>query len=331
MTATRVAIGAACEQTYLGEGPEPRHGIEIAIGSFLDRGSVEGLQKRVGERVHDDHPNAGSVMIPLYRFTHLGRPIDLSTATVRWAVWLTLGGAVAGLIRPGDRTPTAAAFQTALTVFLAWALARELAPDHPTAAVLAGVMAGAATTWTGQTNVAALAAFMLAGRISTRTTGLTPLLTDVLAVGVFAGVFARTPLSWAAGLAIAAAVAFDSWLPDPAPQTHVWLAAAIGVAVTITTVLSDALPRAWVMPDTATLILAAVGLLALAAAPRLTLRSVTDDGARPLDSTRLGASRRIVLVAMVLGTALGGGVFAHQTWPVWLTAVAVGATARREA
>ncbi|CAN5840493.1 hypothetical protein BH23ACT5_BH23ACT5_12850 [soil metagenome] len=275
--------------------------------------------------------DAGTVMDALQRFTHLGRPTTFAYATSRQAITLALAGSVAGLVVPGDRAPGVAAFQTAATVFLAWALARELAPDHPAAAVLAGVLAGAATIWTGDTSVAALAALMIAARILVRSTGLRPLLTDVVAVGVFAGVFARTPLAWAAGLAVATAIALDSRLPEPAPDMHVGLAAAIGVAVTVTVVLSEALPRTWQMPDLATLILAPAGVFALATAPRLPLRSLSGFGHRPLDTSRLTVGRWIVLGALLLGTVVGGDTSAHQTWPAWAVVLTVGLTARRKA
>lgn len=225
---------------------------------------------------------------------------------------------VAAVYNAGDRHPLLALVEGSLTVFLCWAIVRELDPDHPVAAVLAGAAAGMATVATSASPIAALAGLMVASRVLTRSTGLRPLLTDIVAVGAFAGIFARTPAAWAVGLGVAAAVALDSNLPEPAPDRRIWLAGAVGVAVTLTAVMSGALAAAWQLPDLTTLVLMAAGTGLIMTAPAQTLQSKTDFRAIPVDPTRLLTARRLAAGALVLGTLVGGLAHAQASWPAWI-------------
>lgn len=218
-----------------------------------------------------------------------------------------------------------AMFEAAATVGLAWTLVRELDPDHPTVALLGAAAAGVAVVITGETSLAALTGFMLASRILVRSTGLNPLLTDIVAVGIFAGVFARTPLTWAAGIAVAVAVALDTSQPQPSTPHYMWLALAIGVAVTITAVLSGALDVMWMLPGLTT---AGLGVAGLAAALTAPSDPVTrNDIGGPFEPSRVRAARVLVSLALVLGTLAGGATYAHDSWPAWIALVAAGASA----
>lgn len=260
------------------------------------------------------------------RVTHLGRPLTIANSDHRVLLVLVAAGAVAGWFRPEGEPPALAMFQIAGTVALAWMLIRELAPDARRSALIGAALAGVAVTYTGRTELAALAALLLTSRILTRSTGLVPLLTDVVVVGVFAGVFARTPLAWAAALALAAAVALDTNHPDPSPDRYMWLAAAIGVAVTVTAVLSGAVDVRWSRPDYLTLVggLAAWILLG-PASPSV---ASTDDRGGPFSRERIRSARWLALSAATLGTMAGGGAFSAGVWPVWVALGIAGAGAR---
>lgn len=236
---------------------------------------------------------------------------------------LTLAGAIGGLVYPGDRTPARAVFETALTVFLVWALARELDPDRPATASIAAVLGGAAALWTGDTSIVGLTGVMLASRILVRTTGAAPLLTDVLWVGVFVGALARDAYAWAAGLAAAAALALDTSLPHPAPGRRLWLAGAIGLSVTLTAVLSGAMPDSWQPPSAAVLAVAVIATVAVLTARSLPLVS-TDDRRRPLDPARLRSGRLLVASALMLATLAGGTALGAATVPAWMAVAATG-------
>jgi hypothetical protein len=256
--------------------------------------------------------------------THIGRTIDLSYPSNRWAVGLTLVGAVAGLIHPEARNPLWAAFQSGGTVLLTWALTRELDPDRPATSVVAAVAAGVVTIWTGDASLIALGGLVAMARILTRSTGSWPLLTDLVIIGAGVGIFARSPLTWATGLAVAAAVALDATMAHPAPRYHVWLAAAIGVAVTLSVVISHALPRFWSPPDTPTVIIAILGTLAGLLTPVLPLSSFSDFRNTRLDPSRLRAARRLAVASLALGVIAGGAAGGATSWPAWLALVVVG-------
>lgn len=251
------------------------------------------------------------------RITHLGRSFSLAYPSHRWVAGMMAVAAGLGWAYPSGRTPAPAMVQSALTVLLVWALIRELSPDHRDYALWGAALAGASSIYTGATALAALAGLTVASRIVVRTTGLPPKLTDIVAVGVFMGVFARTPLAWAAGLSVAAAVAVDTNLPRPAVSWNVWLAGAVGVAVTITAVASEALESDWSLPGWFTLALGAVVLSAtfgIAVAPPASL----DDRGGTIEVERLRAARNLVAFALILGTMAGGALEAEATWPGWI-------------
>ncbi|MFP3914202.1 MAG: hypothetical protein ACLFWM_04955, partial [Actinomycetota bacterium] len=234
-------------------------------------------------------------------------------------------GAAGGWAHPAGNSPTASMLQGAATVAVTWMLVRELSPDGAGTALVTAAAAGAVAVLVGEADVAALASLMLASRILVRSTGLVPLLTDVVAVGVFGGVFARTPLAWAAGLAVAAAIALDTDQPDPAPARHVWLALAVGVAVTITAVFSHALELLWRPPGLVTVVLALAGMALLLIAPRAP--SSPDDAGGPCHPGRVRAARLLAAGAALLGTLVGGGLHGSQSWPMWLGLAGAGVAA----
>lgn len=262
------------------------------------------------------------------RFTHLGRILSPALPAHRLILGLSAVAGVVALFYPQGRSPVRALFESAVTVFLVWAVVRELDPDHQPSALIAATGAGAVSILTGETSLAALAGLLFAARITARSVGLRPLLTDIVVVGVFAGIFARTPLTWATGLAVATAVALDTNLPEPAPQRQIWLAAAIGVAVTLSAVLSSALAVAWQLPGPASLVIGGVGLVAAATAPVKELRSVTDARKTPMQPERIHVAGLIAAGALTLGLLVGGNTLAEVTWPGW-TAVAVSGVGRR--
>lgn len=256
------------------------------------------------------------------RFTHLGRTLSLAIPSHRVLAVLVALGAAGGWVAPGDDPPAVAMFRTGATVAVAWMLVRELEPDRPWVAHVGAFGAGAAVVATGRADVAALVVLMFAARILTRSVGLFPRLTDIVAVGVFAGVFARTPLAWAAGLGLACAVALDTNHDQPSPLPHTWLALAIGVAVTISVVFSDALDLVWAPPGWLTWAMGTTGLGALLTAP--STPASRNDVAEPFDPTRIRSTRVLTAASVALGTLAGGSLHAPATWPAWIALVATG-------
>lgn len=259
------------------------------------------------------------------RYTHLGRSFSLAYVPHQILLALVVLAAVAAWVEPGGRRPAVAMLTAAATVALTWMLIREMEPDRAWMALLGATAAGGVSILSGVTDVAAFLSLLLAARILVRSTGLVPRLTDIVAVGLFAGVFARTPLAWAAGLAVAASVALDTNSSQPAPARYSLLALAIGVAVTISATFSDALDLIWTTPDLTTGLLAAAALGLLLSAPRQP--SSRNDVVEPYAPDRVQATHLLIVAATALGTLAGGGQYAPASWPVWIALVTAGVSA----
>lgn len=259
------------------------------------------------------------------RFTHLSRTLSLAYPAHRALFALVALAAIAGWVDPAGNGPVRSMLSGALTVALTWMLVRELDPDRTWLALAGAGAAGVTAILTGTTDVAALTSLLLASRVLVRSTGLIPRITDVVAIGLFAGIFARTPLAWAAGLAVACAVALDTNMVQPAPRSYGWLALAIGVAVTITAVFSDALGPTWTVPGPVTGLLGLVAIVVMFSAPHRP--AARTDVLEEYEPDRVRATRFLGLAAVLLGTLAGGGEYANATWPAWIALVTAGAGA----
>ncbi len=168
-----------------------------------------------------------------YRFTSLPRDIDLALVEHRWMIVLAAaGGLAAGAQSALSGTSS---FMTVLTaglfgaasVFLAWAIGRELDPDHQRSALVGG-LAGAVTMllWGGPSILVSGWVLVLL-RLIARTTGLSPRPADTLAV-----VAVSLGLGWVRGsgflLLTAVGLALDGWLP-PDQRNHKF--AAVGLVL----------------------------------------------------------------------------------------------------
>lgn len=262
----------------------------------------------------------------LYRYTSLGRPVDLAFPTNR-AIVLNSGLVVLGVgvtellahTRPAQATVTALA--TALAVFLAWALGRELDPDRDGAAFAAAALALLASWTLGTPSILALLVVLLSLRIVNRTVGPPARALDSLAL------FALALLVVARGGWVPGAVAGTAFLLDgvlkPPHRRH--FALAVGVAAFLA--WQRALPPAASAAGAGgTLRWAAIGL----ALPFLGVVvrggspvSVTDIGSQPLLSSRVRAAQVLGLVAVLLGVA-GEATGLRSLAPLWAAVAGAG-------
>lgn len=145
----------------------------------------------------------------IYRWTFLGRPLDWSYPTNR-AVLILMP--VAGLAAAVN-TPRFYAFLAGAGAALgAWALARELVPDHPLEAFVPLFLQIPALVPIPEASILLLFATMLLVRMVNRTVGLPARLPDSLAVSTMAAyAMYATQLPWI-GLAAAAAFLLDASL-----------------------------------------------------------------------------------------------------------------------
>ena len=261
------------------------------------------------------------------RFTHLGRPLDLSYPTnvaiavlsvatlVSVSVWQLLylhSGLMAALQQGG---------QLAGVVFLTWALGREVDPDANHVAFLAIAPAIVLTVLVVTPDFSLLFLALLLIRVVNRSIGRPAKPGDSLLVLGLA-----SWLAWSGawyGLA-AAAVAFllDSVLVNPLPR-HRWfgLAAAVGAAWSQTSIL--VVSQSW--PGIVTGIVAAGGiglllLLLFTPAPQ----SVGDLLAVPVNWKRLQSARIVAFLFSLLAVLSEGMQGLAQMSPVFVILAVAG-------
>jgi hypothetical protein len=159
-------------------------------------------------------------MHPLYRITHLGRPLEPRYATNRATLilmgiafvagavqaWLTGGGVLAAL---------AAGALAMLTVFFTWALGRELAPDDNPAAFIGVALSAIAWVALGRPDVLLVATSVGFSRLTARTVGEPCMMRDTVLVVVLATALTLWLGKTAIGIGAALALALDALLPSP--------------------------------------------------------------------------------------------------------------------
>jgi hypothetical protein len=253
--------------------------------------------------------------------TTVGRSIDLSYPTNRAIALVSLvvmvGAALLRRLSGASWIQSALwSAQAGLSVFLAWALCRELDLDHDLSAFVAvGLALGGLFLW-GLPRLSVVLWLMLVVRVVNRTMGLPAGILDSLGV-LGLGIWFSLEGNWAYGVVTVAAFLLDSQLPTRAPRQLVF--AILGVLGTATAaILGGALPG-----DGELSVLG--GLIALAASVSFVpvivesrdITSVGDETGRPLEPIRVQAAQVLTLI-VGLETALLGGIPAFGSlMPLW--------------
>ena len=239
--------------------------------------------------------------------SHIARDFDFSLPSNRLLVGLVGVGLIAGLavwLTGGETTAICAPVH----MFLAWALVRELDPDHEATALIAGFGAG---LWVlaGFQVVGALTVLglMLAARVVVRTTGRKPLVSDLVVLGVLTAVISFTVTGWVAGFGLAVAIYVDDRMSGK-PSTPGAVTAALGaLGASVVATLNQVFPQQ--MPDIRPLLVVAVGALALVAVirePEIPTSLVDSRMKTPIGQARLHAGRGLIGVLMFLAAFLVG-------------------------
>lgn len=280
----------------------------------------------------------------LSRLTRLARGIDLGVPSNRVVVAgsLAAGAAAAGLalVRgTGAGSAPAAAIQAGLSIFLAWAIARELDPDSPRSALLAMPAAGA-ILFTGRPYLAGVLGVLLIARIALRSTGGFPTLLDLIFLAALAASLARTVPGVPVALVLALALAVNASGgpiagPVPQPTTHEpgpgrSRAGAIVVIVfaAVSAWYFGSLKLSWRVPDAAQW-----AVLVLAAGACLMLRighpvSRDDRNRATLLRTKLVYGTWMSVLAGVLTVAWIGGPAVPALSGLWAALLGVALTQR---
>ena len=274
-------------------------------------------------------------MSRLTSITGIARIIDprLRTHQFHLAV-AVLGGLVAMAVELEKRSSFTEALGPAvnagITVFLAWAIAREVDPAETRTANLAAVLAVVARLLAGPGNLAALFMLLLATRIVLRSTGLKPTLLDGLVfIPVAAFLAGGTVTGWMAALALAYALAHDHRLPDPAKAYSLIAAFVVSATASAAVILSGAFGSGWAAPAAAPLAVSAAGIVAGLLLPGYIPMSKTDYTGELLDFFRLRSARWVLLGGYLLSIVVGGGAAMAGLSAVGVVLVAATLIARR--
>lgn len=216
------------------------------------------------------------------------------TGVASVAVWMN-GGEIAVLWAP-------------VHSFLLWALVRELDPDHESTALAAGLVAG---LWilvgfdVGETLPAI--GLLMAARVVVNTTGRRPLVSDLVALGVFAAVISFTAAGWVAGFGLALGIYIDDRMAQKHTTAGALTAALAALGASVIATLSQVFPRQ--MPDVSRLLVVIIGVLALIAVVREPESPTTLVDSRmktPISQDRLHAGRGLIGVLLFGAAFLTG-------------------------
>lgn len=263
-----------------------------------------------------------SITKSIQEFTSLGRALDPSYPSNRTIlIAVPIVGILAGVIRFIYTNDASQALITALIVavstFLSWAFAREIAPDYEGAAFLAAVFAPLTFLFLSVDSLAfvSLAALLLMTRAVNRTVGPPAMITDSFAILVLAGIAVFVD-GWIFGVAAILSLLLDASLQPQLPRHY--LVAAVMIAVTFSVIGITGPGEAGTLTLVGILIILVISILMLIyTLMRRPIRSQTDISGYILTRTRVRAAAWVLLVAAVLSGVWHGddGVVAFV--PVW--------------
>jgi len=259
--------------------------------------------------------------------TTIQRKIDLNYPTNRAIVLSALAVAVGGVILQlvlGEELLQGVSWGIAagLAVFLAWALGRELDPDHDLSAFVAAGLALIGLLLFDSPSLLALFWMLVLLRILNRTFGLPARILDsVLLLGL--GSWLTWQGNWSYGLMTALAFFLDSRLSSP-HRRHLFFA-AVGLLVTVVLFgVSGSMPGEG--KPSLLAILAVVGMSILfvpAIVASRQLSTVGDATGEPLNPRRVQAAQVMTLLTGIQMTLWEGDAGLDQLMPLWAAVLGV--------
>ncbi|MGD8969512.1 MAG: hypothetical protein PVI07_18560 [Anaerolineae bacterium] len=251
----------------------------------------------------------------------LHRPLDFDYVTNRAIAIVTIvvmaGGAVFQFLSGGGwGESTLWGARAGLSVFLTWALCRELDPDHAFSAFVAAGLALAGLFFWGPPRLGVILWLIAVMRVVNRTTGAPAGLLDSLGV-LGLGSWLSLRVNWGYGVITALAFLLDSQLPQRARRQLV--PAFLGVIATgIAAIVGRKL--AWEGPPSVVGGLIGLALSALFLPVVLSARHLTSVGDRSqqrLEPNRVQAAQILALLTGVETAILGGMDAIGALVPLW--------------
>lgn len=244
--------------------------------------------------------------LQLHRTTALGRPIDPAYRSNRLAiagsVLTALTVIVGNAVLPSvlDVSPIA----SAVAVFLAWAIGRELDPDHPASAAIAMTLSFAAIVLIGVPSLLLGTAVLLGTRLISGTAGtrLRPL--DVVVLIAMAAVLGTQSMVLPGAAVLIAGVL----VIEHASPRGILIGLAMGIVSTGVAVASGT-AAVWAMPKGIEWLGAVmIGAATVAVIPATRPDSMTDAGDQRLSRGRVTAARIAGGLTVLAGFIVAGGL-----------------------
>jgi hypothetical protein len=260
-------------------------------------------------------------MNELYAQTGLGRTIDLRLSSNRIAVIGAVLGTLGALALEWTRDGTIDLFGAGaigVSLFLAWAIARELDPDHPGSATVALVLAAGALAL-GPPAAAIVAVILMSARVMTGTVGSRLRPADIAVLTLVAGYAGTRPEAWGAIPFLLVAIVMAR------PQRPRVLVALLGLASVGGVLLSGATPNPGALPTIAAGLIAVTVVAVALTVPAATVATRTDTGWDVINPWRVTLARLGAAFAIVAGSLLvaDGGALALTPAIAALVGVAV--------
>jgi hypothetical protein len=253
--------------------------------------------------------------------TSISRSIDLDYPSNRAIAIVTIlvvvGGALSQFLSGGGWGESILwSANGGVSIFLTWALCRELDPDHAVSAFVAAGLALLGLVFWGLPRLAAILWLIMVVRVVNRTTGLAAGLLDSLAV-LGLGSWLSLEGNWGYGVINALAFLLDSQLPPRARRQLILAVLAVTVTLAIALV-GDEPPwegRPSLLGGLIGLALSVLFLPVILTARHL--ESVGDRSQQPLEATRVQAAQMLALLTGVETLIVGGTAAIGALLPLW--------------
>ncbi len=257
----------------------------------------------------------------LRRFSAIARPVDPRFPTNRaigaLAIAVISCEFVWRLVSGSDLLSSGwAAVGFGLTVFLAWALCREIDPDRDLSAFVAACVALVGKLLWGTPDLAVIFWLVLSVRIVNRSTGLRATILDSVGIAALATWLAFR-VWWPIGALTVLAFLMDGWLQPPNIRQRIF-----GLVVAPITLVAAAVSWQTWHSNGPTWASGVVGLLlCLSFVPVLLasreMTTLADDTKERLSTSRVRAGQILVLLTGITGVFWGGAENLVMLWPLW--------------
>jgi hypothetical protein len=260
--------------------------------------------------------------------TAIGRPIDLNYPTNRAIALLAMAVSIVGtlarlLVGMPWLVSMAWGIGAGFSVFFAWALSRELDPDHDLSAFVAAGLMLIGLFLFELPVLLALLWMLVVLRIINRTTGLAAKPLDSLAM-LGLGLWLTWQGDWVYGLVTAGAFLLDGWLPARL-RRHLPLAGATALTLAVLTLFKGLSPGKVELPAMAWLVILVVSaLFAPVIVASRTLQTVGDETGEALIPRRVQAAQALGLLTGILFAWWDGPDGISVLVPLWAAILGTG-------